>query len=130
MYKLEFGQEIRNIYLIPDTLSYDKIFVFKMIVIETSQFIILEPKEETDEIKLSTKEFWDKSSEKKALKFEGLINRRLVGLWHCKNDNGYLDQIIIGVDVLRPTLSFLCECGLLGVFNNKALDSKNFVSSL
>jgi hypothetical protein len=122
-----YGEIIKNIYFIPDDKSYDDIFLFKKIIIETCQFIVFEPIEETDEIKISVKKIFNKESIKKSFILDGLSNKKLIGLWYCQNDLGFQDHIMIGLDIQRPTLSFLCECGQLGVFSYNTLKKGNFI---
>lgn len=122
---IEFGKEIESIYLIQDKTVFDEIFLFKKIIIKTNQLIIIEPDAATDEIKMSIREPTEHDMEHTHT-YNKLNGRKLIGLWRCTNDQGYLDQVIIGADVLRPTISIFCECGLLGVFSNNALDNNAF----
>lgn len=129
--EIEFGCEIRNIYLIPDEdCTFDDGFIYKEIIIRTNQFIILTPDEEYDEIQVSIKDNISEEFINIAHRCEGYTNRKLIGLWKCENPLGCIDQIIIGVDLFHPSLSFLCELGRIGVYKLDQLLSCNFIKPI
>ena len=122
MENINLNKKIDYILLFPEREIYDSIFVYKKIIVKTNLFIIFEPNSNTDEITVSTKEKIEMQDSENILNFTEFNNKKLTSIWYCKNDQGYLDQIILGIDLIRPSLSLLCECGLIGLYENKAIE--------
>jgi len=121
--EINWRKIIRNIYLFPTKIAYDDIFLYDQVLIETDQFISIKPIVDTDELKIRISRTSRKNLAN-ALTYEAFNHRKLQEFWRCRNDRGYLDQIIVGVDHLWPTFSIVCELGLLGIFVCEPLKGK------
>lgn len=121
--EIKWRQKIENIYLFPTKVAYDDIFLYEQILIITDQVISIKPIVDTDEIKILVKNKTRKNLTN-AIIYQAFNNRELMEIWRCRNDQGYFDQVVVGIDDIWPTFSIVCELGLLGIFVCEPLKGK------
>lgn len=85
-----------------------------------NQTITLLPIIDTDEIEIVQQENQSNNADQ-SVYFQSFVNKKLMAVWVCENDQGYQDQVIFAFDNLHPSLAFISEGSVLKVFTHQQL---------
>lgn len=125
------GQILTGIDVIEDEdFGGNEYYLEKVTLFFENQIIILSPIYDTDEIEIIIKDYQN-HGEKINTPFWGqsFVNKKLMTVWVCDNDQGYQDQVIFALGYLKPSLAFVSEGSAIKVFKYEqicqAISNKN-----
>ncbi|WP_124975291.1 DUF6334 family protein [Aphanothece sacrum] len=116
--KFPIGQTLTGVTVIEDKdFGGNELCLEQVKLLFLEQTIILLPISDTDEIKIIKENKVDKYITNSPSWCESFINKKLMTVWVCDNDQGYQDQVIFAFGYLRPSLAFVSEGSVIKVFN-------------
>lgn len=115
MLKYPIGESLIGIHLTKS--RNDNVISRIKLIFQDNTVLTLLPVSDTDEIcikmvkckiinNIITTPAWGKS----------FLDKKLMSVWQCKNNQGYHDQVIFAFEHLKPNLSFLSEGSNLKIF--------------
>ncbi|MGB3264659.1 MAG: DUF6334 family protein [Microcoleus sp.] len=102
---LEYKEDGSNL------LSLDKI---QLVFQDTT--VTLLPISDTDEVEILVENATVPAVANTPFWCESFIDKKLMTVWVCDNDQGYQDQVIFAFEYLHPSITFVAECSSLLVF--------------
>lgn len=117
------GQILIGIDVIEDKdFSGNEYYLEKITLFFENKMIILSPISDTDEIEIMSKDY-NNHGQKINTPFWGqsFVNKKLMTVWICDNDQGYQDQVIFALGYLKPSLAFVSEGSTIKVFKSEQI---------
>ena len=115
--KFPIGQTLTGIAVIEDKdFGGNELCLEQVKLFFQEQTIILVPIFNTDEIQIIKENKVDNCEINTPSWCQSFLNKKLMTVWVCDNDQGYQDQIIFAFGYLRPSIAFVSEGSVIKVF--------------
>jgi hypothetical protein len=99
----------------------NKLYLEKIQLFFQDTIITLLPLSDTDEIEIILETNTDFSGVDTPSWCQSFLDKKLMTIWVCDNDQGYRDQVIFAFEYLHPSLAFVAECSSLIVFRHEPI---------
>jgi hypothetical protein len=113
------GQTLKAVSIVEEKEFADNELCLEQVkLLFENQTITLLPISDTDEIEIIT-EFSTTSVGETAYQFDwchNFVEKKLMTVWVCDNDQGYRDQVIFAFGYLQPSIAFVAEGSVIKVF--------------
>lgn len=112
------GQNLKSISIIEcQDFETNELCLEQVQLIFENQIITLLPIVDTDEIEIIQQENnYSNNNLDISSYFQSFLDKKLMTVWLCENDQGYQDQVIFAFDNLHPSITFISEGSVLKVF--------------
>ena len=116
--KFPIGQTLTGVTVIEDkNFGGNELCLEQVKLLFQKQTIILLPISDTDEIEIIRENQVDSCQINTPSWCQSFLDKKLMTVWVCDNDQGYRDQVIFAFGYLRPSLAFVSEGSVIKVFN-------------